>query len=647
MKTRKSTITAETARKLLLTKRINEFKRKSPYAYPDPDLDAPGSVDGQYADNLLPLSAGSVGTAISIPGPPGRETAMLRTLIIYFDEREVNRIEGFVPTYPYQASIPARYLLTNGTYEIFYDMVFMSGLMMRSRPLIVTIDNRMPNRGNVPAAPIFPVGIDTDGITQDYLDTNGEVIMTIPRWDDIASFEGVNLIWDSRPMPRVSVTDTDVSRGLVEVPVASDFIRQGANLNNRVIDVYYYLTSRAGRDGLTSLHAEADLIVFKPPANLPPPNVLLAIDGLIDLKDADAGVEIEIENEYDNYQPGDMILGFWGTVPIGPVQANSFPVKILVPRATIVNVGSGPVGVTYQVIRGGRLYDSPALPVLVDIDHPGPADPDPETPVNPALQLLTVVGGSDDVDNPARPNRLTTTDRGQPASIIVPFYVDASGANGPRLGERITVYWGVDEKIVATHEVTGTEAADPTQPPFILTMSATDVDATPNGTVNAYYTLRTPLGAPADNETISEPQPVQVELTGPGGPGGLPPAEFDVEFPYENWLYREQTAGGLKVIVRAYDDWEPGDHVELSWQAFSTENGAPGSLIPGTELIPPPTAEMTGNDIRFIIPYDPNISLIGNPANGWLGMGLVDYVVIRNGVRYPSTAPAAARFDLY
>jgi hypothetical protein len=161
--------------------------------------------------------------------PAWRTPALAATLVVYFNNREVRRVSipaNSSPLIPYPVVVGIEHL-HNGTYEVFFDAINDdSGRTERSYSLVVTIDYAQPNYGNVPEAPILPVGIGNGGITPEFLAANGdEVIVSIPPWAPMEVGQRVNLIWDGRPMPFVEVTEDNVARQRVEIIVPGDFIR--------------------------------------------------------------------------------------------------------------------------------------------------------------------------------------------------------------------------------------------------------------------------------------------------------------------------------------------------------------------------------------------------------------------------------------
>lgn len=111
---------------------------------------------------------------------------------------------------------------------------------------------------------------------------------------------------------------------------------------------------------------------------------LAADDGVLSLKDAQAGVQVDIP-AYTNYRKEDKIAIKWGTTPLIAEQVGSrrFPISISVTSDILRNEygkASGEVAtpVSYQVLRGHAAYGPAADDFAVDFSVAGPERPDPD-----------------------------------------------------------------------------------------------------------------------------------------------------------------------------------------------------------------------------------------------------------------------------
>jgi hypothetical protein len=427
----KSMITAKQAREMQVGTRLSRYRLKQ---LQSDNLDAP-TLEGHFPDdNLLPKDTiESVGLVVEIPKWHLVRPADIVTL--YWNE--TNAIDSVTVGDPDKQDFPIKVTIgpdqlksfQDGTYNLTYAVESDSGAKSYSDPTSIKIDTSRPDYDNIPEALTFPEKVVSDGITSDYLAKNDDkVIATVPGYDGIEAGQTVHSFWENQRVDVVTVTAADVENYAVKIPIKGELIRTTGDGRQ---DTYYYLSSRAGYDGQASLHAQVDVLLSPTPTNLAKPRVPLADDGLIDLPDAQQGVIIDID-QYDNALPGDQILAKWGNTSLGQVSVDpqAFPVEVRVSTLTVISEGSGTKAVSYQVVRSGHHFDAPILDVTVDVDTIGPPNPDPDNPINKALQPPTVKGGGSETDNELGPD-----DAGKDATVTVPIY-DMAAA-----GDIVTVYW--------------------------------------------------------------------------------------------------------------------------------------------------------------------------------------------------------------
>lgn len=638
----KSTITSKQARELQRNKQLARLRQRPPAAPEDPTLEAP-TVPDALSDGLLIADVLDNDLVVNIPfwGRvfPGDH------VYLYWDVETPGGVYDLEITteteadFPLEATIPKAFLLGDGAHQIFYKLIATSTAEYLSFSTLVLIDKTPPNHGAPPEAPLFPSEVDDGGLTAEYLAANGDQVMvTIPPYAGMEKDQRVTLIWsEDIRLADVTVTDADVTANKVEIPVSGDTVRQAGEGQQ---PVFYYLTSRAGFSGPDSLQATVDVLLQPLPANLKAPKVPLAEDQgtLIDTEDLYAGVTIEVD-AYDNAHLGDLVVASWGSTTLNPsiVFPSNFPLQVAVPASTIKQEGDTAIEVSYQVIRRTHAVQAPSITVNVSTDSPGPEDPDPETPENPLLASPTVQGGNGSI------NELAPDDRDKPALVTIEVYAEA------KAGEVLKLYWGPRPNaiLVTTYTVTEEDLSLQNFAPF--TVDAIIVNQTPNDPQWPVYYELSNATDPA-NPVLSPSRPVNVHMSQPGGPDGLGEAEY-VDETSTHWLIRKdlEAQGGARVLVPPYENMRAGDKVGLDWIAFSTANAAPGTEIAESTFT---ASEQTvgdpelANGVSFLVPYDPNISIIAaaNPG-GLVGAGQVIYHVTQDGTTYDSV-PATVSIDL-
>lgn len=509
-----------------------------------------------------------------------------------------------------------------------------------SENLYVNIDREPPGGGTSLEPLKFPAEMNNT-VTRKYLTENqNRVIATVPGYPNMEVGQEVSLWWNgvkTSAVSRVVVSAEDVLNHSVSITIGGD---QFLALADDRVMLQYNLTNRIGIEGFPSQSAYLKMQLEPGPENLPDPVVPFAADGLIDLEDANHGVEIEV-GSYTNAKNGDIVAAYWGGIPVETeaVTANNFPVTLSVPRSVVLTAGSGSIPVYYEVLRGGVSTKSNTIQIEVDVATVGPVDPDLITPVNEALQPPLIIGGSGLNPN----NALGIKDRGKNATATIPFFQSARGKPSDPIvavaGAEINLMWG-EQPSTVIGPVTVTQAHIDAQMLPSINIPAAIVDATPDSSAyKVYYTLSRGGGNPVKNPVMSPAASVLVEMNVPGGPDGLRAPKIQGINAY-GWLLKKdlKLAGGLGVRVEPYSGMKVNDQVELRWVSYSSLDHAVGTDIIGTEYshtIQVTAVDLT-NGLNFLVPYSSSLEPIFTSNSSKIGSGGATYIVTQNGKPYES-----------
>jgi len=343
-----------------------------------------------------------------------------------------------------------------------------------------------------PYGPYDPPAIDDPGsVTDAVLDTDNGVFVTVPDFvEDKKDYVRIAIVWSDTVPPADQPIVPDVLQLLPvdrKVLVSRDLVKRYPSGDHYVA---YELFDKAGNRSRPSRVRTVAVARGLLPANLKPPVVPLARDGLIDLLDARLGVTVEIPG-LDQYIPDDDVVVTWGATKLTPKRIgegdNPFPVKVVVSWEHLKGEYTAPVSapyevtvpVTYEVLRGTTPFPLPSadgIEVDVNLAYPGPVNPDEPDPVNISLDPVVVTGDS------GTPNNLTDADQGEDATATVTLYSPA------RAGEVITVYWnGV--AVAETVTLDGTESPGDK---VSVTVLWSEVEVGGPGNVPVYYTITHP-----------------------------------------------------------------------------------------------------------------------------------------------------------
>lgn len=346
--------------------------------------------------------------------------------------------------FPLNLKVPKSELATDGRHYLRLALPhFATGIYIYSTPIALICDSEGPYVHDVPPEMIVPPVPITD---QYFIDNGPEVVGEIPEYDDYAPGDKVAFFWAKFPPPDdptdvvpIDTVEVDGVTWPFKVHYPEAVIRAASDGIHYPL---YVLIDKANNLSKLSVYVPVHVALGALPSGLKVPEVPLAADGLLDLKDANSitGIEVLIQ-AFDNYKDTDSIDVTWGTTPLqgSPVGSGGFPKVVRIPAEILKSTfgtATGPVDTTvsYVVSRGGLASAPQSTTVKVDFSIIGPPRPDPDPtwpdPVNPALALVDVHGAVSPT-----PNILTRADADQPVGVELTLY-------GPLVaGQIIDFYW--------------------------------------------------------------------------------------------------------------------------------------------------------------------------------------------------------------
>jgi hypothetical protein len=327
-----------------------------------------------------------------------------------------------------------------------------------------------------------------------------------------------------------------------------------------------------------------------------PDIALFSDNGLISEADARTPVHVKIP-EIPKAAADDEVIFYLGTSSTSRLRINTadlgnpFVLEFDLPYAFVANGGGtgAPQQYTaqgyYEIYRGpAKMATSGPNPVLVDITIPAGPDPDPDTPENDLLRVVTVEAASGAVDI------IDNADLQLNAKVLVPYFADTT-ATPPvdsdylLANDVITVYWGgtalADRKTILAGDIAA-------KTPLEITATSAEMKAIGPGVKAVHYTVaRTTSGTPSvTNEALSFAKDVQVislDLL-PGGPTGLPAGEFTERNLSRNSLNKAQLQDGTPFrVMLDYDNVAEDDEISLRLQGYYGLTGA-GTETPNMQL---------------------------------------------------------------
>ncbi|MGV2835652.1 hypothetical protein, partial [Pseudomonas shirazensis] len=318
-------------------------------------------------------------------------------------------------TFPVEMTLPASETGSQGQYELSY-VVNIVGNETSSLPLVVNIDTTPPNNNRPGEQVGLPAEVETDGITREYLDAHGRVVVTVPNTYSDAKIDdevilkfgtSIPLAKEIGRFPRPNLIDT------IQFDLLEEHITQEGDHS-----LFYVLADRKGNEGPNSAYRTVPVMLTPAPTDLLPPLVPLADDDLIDYADAVQGVRVAIR-AYTNWYSSDRVVVTFDGSDHAPQPIGQDGTQVTLPYALIYNgdYGSKDSRITYRIERNGKAFAEPVgKDFEVDLRMPGPDPEDPPEEVHPQLNILTVKGAA------SPDNVLTEADADQDVSATAAIY---------------------------------------------------------------------------------------------------------------------------------------------------------------------------------------------------------------------------------
>ncbi len=317
------------------------------------------------------------------------------------------------PLDPSQFPMPLTLSKTNfekeGTFDLRYRVTIDAGTITDSDTAQFIIDKTPPNGNQSPIAPGFVDGtVVSDGVSGDYLATNGGVEIVIPLYQDENPGDSLEIYVHNpgtSPTTPNHTGEFDVNRQIKIPTVAFDGLLDG------LIYVAYRLLDKVGNRGPESNNATTGLFINPLPVEpLAAPRVpRIADDNVLNLNDVALGENLVEIDLYLNWLEHDKVELTWGTASnkvTHEITSAQDPMTLTVLYDLILKeaygAGTGVVStpVSYVVKRGNKEFASEVANIDVDFFVPGPVNPDRPDPVNVNLPRVTVKGtGTSPTDN--------------------------------------------------------------------------------------------------------------------------------------------------------------------------------------------------------------------------------------------------------
>ncbi|MFG0398228.1 hypothetical protein [Pseudomonas putida] len=626
--------------------RTTKARRKYLKLQDAPDKTAPLPVTAPNVQGIIDSDDGTLhkdrlktDLTVEIPAwsdlPPGSDPNDYSTLQLQFTLtgaentfRAIGPVEKFLPPlvpgdFPLALAFPQASIPRNGKLWIRYELVDHKGDQYVSHPIELICDS-VPPWGDEPAPPLTAP---TDIINEAYL-TNHQagIELGIPEYPERASKDTYQAFYLKEWPEENADYDNPVVDGTVtddrKITIPADVVR---NLGDGRFYIVYYLFDKAQNRSRIRLPATVDVVLTPEPKDLLPPEVPLAVDdGVLSLKDAQAGVQVEIQ-AYTNSRKEDKIAIKWGATPLIAEQVGSrpFPISISVPSDILRNEygkASGEVAtpVSYQVLRGHAAYGPAADDFAVDFSVAGPERPDPDPdwpdPVNDKMLAPTITSFSGDT------NLIPPADRGKDATLTFKVF---EGAAAPQV---VDFYWDGTQVTPARWVVDEAPGADKS-----VTIPWSYIEAAGNKlALPVHYTVRGDENALNEQESL--PQFVEVSA--------IDMTADDLEFlglTDRLWLSCQSlwdpddpsAAPAIRVQVPPCSRFNvpPNTTMTLNWVVY--DQIVDGNLIDGVEKTWTVTlnAEQIANGfVTRVEPYDQHIKPIYDAAPSG-GRAEVSYVI--------------------
>lgn len=503
-----------------------------------------------------------------------------------------------------------------GTFDLRYTVLGDTGTTAISDSTAFIIDKTPPNDNQRPDAPIFvdQVVID-EGISGDYLASNGGVVITIPDYLGAGLGDSLEIYVhnpSTTPTDATYVGEMDSNRQIKIPAAAFDGLLDGT------IYVAYRLVDKVGNVGPESQNITTGLFINPlPTLPLAAPKVpRIANDKILNLNDIaqDRGANLVEIDLFPNWLERDELTLKWGTAPTqvthtisteqDPIVLNVLYTSILKPAyGTATGVVSTPV--SYIVKRGNKEFASETATIDVDFFVPGPVNPDRPGPINSALPKVVVRGtGSTPTDNV-----LNEDDANLPVEVTFDLYDPI----GPR--EQIILYWySIDNPVATLDPVVGTSGDS-----FTFTLLWEDIEDLPSGTdVPVFYTVGRADGS--GNVESCVPTLVNVsaalpiELATPEFPDAGEAANLEPILNCSSFMGADQHV--VVFIPPNIPLLQGGEELEFTWSCFTDKLGQTPAGTPQVFTRTLTLAEATnGFELQlqpfddYILPVDRNGSI--------------------------------------
>jgi len=527
--------------------------------------------------------------------------------------------ECFPPIVPDDFPIPLSYpqgnIPVNGALWIRYRHEDYMGVHRRSEAIRLICDSIPPWGEQIVPNPVqLPAGY----INETYLAAHpGGIEAILPPRANQQPGDTFKLYYLEKWPEEQSEFGTPAAQGPVpddrKVMIPVDQIRR---MGDGRFFITYFEFDKATNKSRMAFPGSVDVVLGDEPEDLQKPQVPLTLDGVLDLKDAQLGVTVDIP-EYKNRGLRDTIEVTWhGVTPAGsvlrpePVGSRPFPISVPVPPEVLreeygASTGVEATNVSYRILRGEVPYGPANDGINVDFSIAGPVRPypDPEwpAPVNPYLTAPQITSES------GQSNRLVRADAGKDATLSIDLY------DRIEVGQVVDFYWNgilMDEASWVVDRVTGGVKQVTILWKYILA-------AGNNPRLPVHYTVR--AAADAINEQESVRQYVDadaVTITPDAGQfEGLTPRDWlSCSSLWDPDDATAPPAFRIRIPASAQYNLVPGDEITLEWTVVEGLNGE----VP-IDVGPPETLTLTQSMIEDgfvwkIQPYEERILPIYVPS---------------------------------
>ncbi|WP_143515036.1 MULTISPECIES: hypothetical protein [unclassified Pseudomonas] len=464
--------------------------------------------------------------------------------------------------FPILLSFPQRDIPVNGELWIRYKHIDYLGSESWSAAIKLICDSIPPWGEQVVPDPVqLPPG----HINESYLASHpGGIEVILPPRADEQPGDTFKLYYLEKWPEEQSEFGTPVAEGPVpadrKVIISVEKVREKGD--GRFF-VTFFEFDKATNKSRMAYPGSVDVVLGDEPEDLQPPEVFLALDGILDLKDAQCGVTVDIR-EYKNRGMRDTIEVTWKSATSAgsvlrpePVGSRPFPISVPVPPEVLrkeygTSTGIEVTNVSYRILRGEVPYGPVDDDINVDFSYVGPERPEEDlewpTPINPGLNAPEITSDS------GQSNKLVRADAGKDATLSFALYERIE------LGHVVDFYWNgtlVEEATWVVDRVTGA-------PKVVTILWKYILAAGNNPRLPVHYTVR--AEADALNEQESERQYVDADAVTITPDAG----EFE-GLTSKGWL-------GCSSL------WDPDDSTAAPAFRIRIPASAQYNLVPGNEI---------------------------------------------------------------